>query len=177
MSLGDNQDSYEEHPSNIYVPNTPNETPVQTPSPEDLGIETPSFSDHTPIPKNITPKPSSPLQPHVITRTTSVQCDPVPESVPVAPSAPIVRQILQPFEPKRNLEKQDEVDESTTESMTTGDLTVSTQYTSEVTTSTTQNTTRSEENESYFSDGAWLLSKSEGQIIETFPNKGKIVKI
>jgi hypothetical protein len=51
---------------------------------------------------------------------------------------------------------------------TTSSLTESTQYTSEDASSTLSsksNQIDEEEEDSYFSEGAWLLSKSEGQIV------------
>ena len=50
---------------------------------------------------------------------------------------------------------------------TTSSLTESTQYTSEDASSTLSSKTNQidDEEDSYFSEGAWLLSKSEGQIV------------
>ena len=83
----------------------------------------------------------------------------------------------QPKHPKKII-RQEPVDSSSDLTSYTNDLTESTQYTSENVSSSTQNTTKSEqldEEDSYFSDGAWLLSKSEGQIIPN-ANNGKIIK-
>lgn len=76
--------------------------------------------------------------------TTSVQCD----------SEPVVIKI--PTPPPQVIDENE-----TTES----DLTESSTYTTDKSSTTITSEKSDKDTDSYFSDGAWLLSKSEGQII------------
>lgn len=82
-------------------------------------------------------------------RTTSVQCDPEPKPVIVVPPPP------PPPPPQPESESESELTES--ESTYTTSEESSTTLTSEDKSKATS--------DSYMSDGAWLISKSEGQII------------
>jgi hypothetical protein len=105
-------------------------------------------------------------------RSTSIQCDPVPEPEPIIihkqvntePPAP-VQLPPPPPPPQPNSPKNITI-------ASESDLTESTKYSSDASStrlisSTSSDTSKSDddENDSYFSDGAWLMSKSEGQII------------
>lgn len=145
----------------INIPETPNET-------ESLEFQdNQSQSEITPVPSR-TPSPQlqprQQQQPQQITRSTSVQCDPMPVESTTTTKPTIVDVCI------------DETQKSDTI-----DLTQSTQYTSEASTCTTSGSSsdstsshttmsRAEEDDSYLSEGAWLLSKSEGQIIPILPS-------
>ncbi len=103
-----------------------------------------------------------------------MQCDPDTQE-PGTPE-PIAQPLRKPKLVKQEVQVEVFSDQSDVKSE---DLTESTLYTSTDDTSTSStlsqytNTTRTEcsslnEGDSYFSEGAWLLSKSEGQIIQTY---------
>jgi len=103
-----------------------------------------------------------------------MQCDPDTQE-PETPE-PIAQQLRKPKLVKQEIQVEVLSDQSDVKSE---DLTESTLYTSTDDTSTSSTlsqdttTTRTEcsslnEGDSYFSEGAWLLSKSEGQIIQTY---------
>ena len=150
-------------PRTINVPQTPEETPIPTPSPE----VTPEASLVEPAPPQ--PKPL-PQQRNLV--TTSVQCDPEPVAPitrtrtppPVAPVQPV-----QP--PSPQLSTKSKLRKIKVESIniepTETDLTASSSNSSNNDLSTTLDTSKSSdiESDSYMSEGAWLMSKSEGQIV------------
>ncbi len=150
------------------MPRTPDETPVRTPSPDNF--ETPSLSQTIPE-KTLSPPPKP------LTKSTSIQCDPEVISKPE-----IVEPIVK-IHPKPTLVRQEhEIDTSNNQTDTVSeDLTESTLYTStieETSTTLSQSSTKTDcslpnDGDSYFSEGAWLLSKSEGQIIQTYEGLSK----
>lgn len=142
----------------IIVPPTPKETPTSSPR-----------SEARPIHKE---------EPVVVKTlvTTGVQCDPEPkpepiiikEPVPIVPEprkeSPVIEKPKSPpVVTKKDVSIQQTFNETT-------QLTDSTKYSTDMEASTTTMTTETCEeeeedyNDSYFSDGAWLMSKSEGQI-------------
>lgn len=143
------------------MPPTPKETPRQSPSPP----PSPSVSFTTPQPPPKDPTPPPPPQPQYESKkyaNSSVQCDPEPKPEPkIIIKVPEVKP-----QPKPVKQKSIEVSSET-------DLTDSTEYTSDEL-STTLNTEPSANSDSYFSDGAWLMSKSEGQIVQVDQNGKKL---
>ena len=149
-------------------------TPRQTPSPPPLNDdEPPSVSFITPPPAPPPAPLPAPLPAPKVYQTTSVQCE--PEPVPPKP-----KPVTPPPAAPKTLKKS----EPTVISMhDSGDLTSSTQYSSDVTSSSTSTTISEstsqnvDEEDSYFSDGAWLMSKSEGQIVQCDNNQTAFVNL
>ena len=156
----------------VLVPPTPIETPRDTPSPQP---DTPSESKSDQVLNKLL-------------KSISIQCDPlvIPDPVPSIPapqqesirkSEPSVINLSEQQESKmpEPVKKQKKPDRLEIVSDDSKNLTESTEYsTSSNNTSTLlDSTTKSNyESDSYFSEGAWLLSKSEGQIIQ-FDQNGK----
>ncbi|CAF0840075.1 unnamed protein product [Brachionus calyciflorus] len=146
VSLDDTEIQFEDNVTNsksILIPPTPKETPNPTPEPP----ETPSLSEVTP-PQPPQPRPISPQQPRQpspppqkILKSSSVQCDPEPVPIQKIHNQPLI------------------------ESKSESELTDSSSDFSESSTTLETEKIDSETSESYFSDGAWLMSKSEGEII------------
>lgn len=159
--------------ANIVVPPTPRATP--SPQPIDQEEENNNNSIDESF---VTPPLPSPKQPPVVNVVnTSVQCDPIilPPPLPPAP-APIEKN-----QPKKRLDQtkptliniisetlnsnDDDLTESTKYETNSSSTTLSTTTNTEPTTTTASEITESLNEESYFSDGAWLMSKSEGEIM------------
>lgn len=151
---------------------TPEQTPVPSPTPSNQ-YETPI---ETSISEKSLPKPKEPPQPAQrlkspsppvppvdvkIFRSKSMQCDEI-----VIPPPVVVKKVSKPVQISKS--------DSTT------DLTESTQYTSDDMSSTitsSKSNLKDDDEDTYFSEGAWLLSKSEGQIIPMRQNGKLIIKI
>ncbi len=168
-------DSYYELRDSIIVPPTPVETPRNTPSPP------PEIHS---LPK------SEPAPPPKLFNSISVQCDPPPPEItpvvhqpapsilepPLRRSEPPVTNLTEQQESKlpAPVKKQSKPDRLDMISKESDDLTDSTQLSSTKDSTTLDSSSKlDEDSDSYFSDGAWLLSKSEGQIIQ-FDQNGNL---
>lgn len=134
----------------IMIPPTPRETPQPSPEPP----KTPSISEKTPSISKPYSQPQEQKQRPVLI-DSSIQCDnPEPK---LDPKPVIIEKIIE--KPVVVIDSEPELTKSTTSFSTTN------------TSTTIESDKTLSENDSYFSDGAWLMSKSEGEIVK-FNNNG-----
>ena len=155
LEESDNEQNFDQIISSksIMIPPTPRETPQPSPEPP----KTPSISEKTvPIYKpSLQPEPPQQQKQRPVLIDSSIQCDnPEPK---IDPKPIVIEKIIE--KPIVVIDSEPELTKSTTTFSTTN---ASTTIESDKTLS---------ENDSYFSDGAWLLSKSEGEIVK-FNNNG-----
>jgi hypothetical protein len=168
-----NNQNHDELKDSVIVPPTPIETPRDTPSPQ---LDTPAESNSEQVVAKLL-------------KSISIQCDPLATSSHIPVITATLQESIRKIEPSViNLSEQQESkipepvkkhkkpDRLELISNESKDLTESTEYSTSNNTSTLlDSTTKSNfESDSYFSEGAWLLSKSEGQIIQ-FDQNGNLI--
>lgn len=156
----------------IIVPPTPRSTPPPE-EPAFKDVETPSISLAPKIEPTIQPElvvPPPPPSPVKNFKTSSTQCDmlPKPETIYVKVPAPVPLIPVNP-DPEPVSIKSDSKKTVISSSSTSNKDDSDTSESDTVSPSSSHVITDSnkyEDDETYFSDGAWVLSKSEGQIIQ-----------